>query len=131
MILLSLPWWIRHPRRATLLALIALADLGFAAIYKVQDIQVFLIPLFIVTALWIALGLDVIWRGVQKMTPDDGDARADGRFMKLGLAAVAILILTWPAVALAANWAEQDRSQPPARAWGAATWSGRSTPISG
>ncbi len=114
----SLPWWINHPRRATLLALIALADLSFAAIYKVQDIQVFLIPLFIVMALWIALGLDVIWQAVKRLTPDDNDAQADRRFMKLGLAAVAILILTWPAVALAANWPEQDRSQPPARAWG-------------
>ncbi len=118
MILLSLPWWIKHPRRATLLALIALADLAFAAIYKVQDIEVFLIPLFIVMALWIALGLDVIWRGVQKLTSGDDDAKADRRFMKLGLAAVAILILTWPAVALAANWDEQNRSAPPARAWG-------------
>ena len=114
----SLPWWIKHPRRAVLLLLIALADLGFAAIYKVQDIQVFLIPLFIVMALWIALGLDVIWQAVKRLTPDDNDAQADRRFMKLGLAAVAILILTWPAVALAANWPEQDRSQPPARAWG-------------
>jgi len=118
MILLSLPWWIKHPRRATLLALIALADLGFATIYKVQDIEVFLIPLFIVMALWIALGLDVIWQSVQKLTPDAPDAKADRRFMKLGLAAVAILLLTWPAVALAAHWVEQDRSQPPARAWG-------------
>ncbi len=114
--LLSLPWWLKHPRRAALLALIALADLGFAAIYKVQDIQVFLIPLFIVMALWIALGLDVIWQGVKGLLPE---TNAENRkLMRLGLAAVAIFILTWPAAALAANWPQQDRSQPPARAWG-------------
>ena len=116
MAVVSLPWWIYHPRRAALLTLIALADFGFAAIYKVQDIQVFLIPLFIVMALWIALGLDVIWRGVKGLLPE---TKAENRkLIRLGLAAVAIFILTWPAAVLAANWPEQDRSQPPARAWG-------------
>jgi len=71
--------------------------------------------LFMVMALWIALGLDVIWRGVQTLM---SNARAERRFMKLGLTAVAILMLIWPAMTLTANWEEQDRSQPPARAWG-------------
>ena len=114
--LISLPWWKKHPKKATLLLLIALADFAFAAIYKVQDIEVFLIPLFIVMALWIALGLDVVWQGVRGLLPEtDVENR---KLMRLGLVAVALLLLTWPAVTLAANWPEQNRSAPPARAWG-------------
>ncbi len=114
--LLSLPWWKKRPKAATLLLLIAVADFAFAFIYKVQDFQVFLIPLFLIMALWIALGLDVAWQGVKGLLPE---TNAENRkLMRLGLIAVAILVLTWPAVSLAANWPEQNRSAPPARAWG-------------
>jgi len=115
MILLSLPWWKQNTGKAALLALIALADLGFAAIYKVQDIQVFLIPLFIVMALWIALGLDALWQGWLNLT---SAARPKSVWARLLPGVIVLLFLAWPAQALAANWVEQDRSQPPVRAWG-------------
>ena len=111
--LLSLPWWFRHSRRATLLALIALADLAFASVYKVQDIQVFLIPLFLVMALWIALGLDAVWRAAR------GWWQAAGRRWSMAAAVIlAGLMWVWPAGLAYARWEAMDRSQPPIRAWG-------------
>ena len=111
--LLSLPWWVRRPRRAALLALIALADLAFASVYKVQDIQVFLIPLFLVMALWIALGLDAVWRAAS-----GGWRMAGGRWRMVAAVALAGLMLIWPARLASIRWEEMDRSQPPLRAWG-------------
>ncbi|HEY79561.1 MAG TPA: DUF2723 domain-containing protein [Caldilineae bacterium] len=111
--LLSLPWWVRRPRKATLLVLIALADLAFACVYKVQDIQAFLIPLFLVMALWIALGLDAIWRAAS-----GGWQMADGRWRMVAVVALAGLMLIWPARLAYTRWEELDRSQPPLRAWG-------------
>ena len=112
-ILISLPWWVTHPRRATLLALVALADLAFAAVYKVQDIQVFLIPLFIVMALWIGLGLDVLWRVAR-----DGWQGADSRWSMAAAAALVGFMLIWPVGLAYTRWEEMDRSSPPLRAWG-------------
>ncbi len=114
-IALSLPWWRRRPRAAWLLAWVALADFLFATVYKVQDIQVFLIPLFVVMALWLAWGLDTLGQGVAAL------ARGGIRFPWAGhglLAVATLLILIWPVWLTWVRWPEQDRSQPPARAWG-------------
>ncbi len=114
-IALSLPWWRRRPRAAWLLAWVALADFLFATMYKVQDIQVFLIPLFLVMALWLAWGLDTLWQGLEALL-----RRGSGfLWIRHGLLAVAaLMVLVWPAGLTWARWPEQDRSQPPARAWG-------------
>jgi hypothetical protein len=112
-LLLSLPWWRRHPRRAVLLALIALADFLFASVYKVQDIEVFLLPLFIIMALWIALGLDTIWRWMRTPAPS-----TQPRWQLAAGGIAAALFLLWPAARAYAYWDEADRSQPPLRAWG-------------
>ena len=111
-ILFSLPWWRRHPRRALLLALTALIQLLFARVYKVQDIEVFLIPLFLIMALWIALGLDQmgVWLSA---TGTVGKGR-----QRVVMAAGAAVLLLWPGMRASAHWQEADRSQPPIRAWG-------------
>ena len=110
-VFLSAKWWMQHPKRALLLAGVALADFVFASVYKVQDIQVFLIPLFIVMALWIALGLDALWRLMTSFEIGRPGAQPWLR------ALVAGVLLLWPVRSTLAHWEEADRSQPPARAW--------------
>ncbi len=112
MAVLSVPWWIQHPKRALFLVGIALADFAFASIYKVQDIQVFLIPLFIVMALWIALGLDILWRWMASFVLRQKRLRPWFNIVMMGI------LFLWPVKSAMAHWEEADRSQPPARAWG-------------
>ena len=127
-IFLSLPWWRKRPQAALMLALIALADLLFASVYKVQDIQVFLIPLFIVMALWMALGMHALWARISPL-PSNFNAEmveavlnANAFQMSMPRAALFLavsgLILLWPAALAYARWEDMDRSQPPLRAWG-------------
>jgi len=52
---------LRKWRVAVLLFLFALTTIVFAFGYRVPDIEVFLIPLFLVCALWIAMGFAVLW----------------------------------------------------------------------
>jgi hypothetical protein len=49
--------WRFSRRRWTFLALATLAQIAFGAAYKVQDVGVFLIPAFMLVALWAAWGL--------------------------------------------------------------------------
>ncbi len=61
---IGLPTWRKMPRQFVFLLLIALTDLLFANWYLVADIEVFLIPLFIIWALFIAVGLAWIWNRI-------------------------------------------------------------------
>ena len=49
---------LRRPKALALTGLAFLAYAGFAAVYRVPDVEVFLIPAFLVTAVWISAGLD-------------------------------------------------------------------------
>jgi hypothetical protein len=51
----------RRWREAVLLLLFAVTTALFALVYRVPDIEVFLIPLFLVCALWLAMGLAALW----------------------------------------------------------------------
>jgi hypothetical protein len=51
----------RRWRSALLLLLFAVTNALFALGYRVPDIEVFLIPLFLVCALWIGMGLTALW----------------------------------------------------------------------
>jgi hypothetical protein len=114
LLLISGPWWFKNRREALLLLLIAITDLGFAAIYKVQDIDVFLIPLFIIMALGIALGMQQLWQGAATLL---ASTQKPG-LRAWGMPMVATLLLLLPGQSLAAHWPQLDRRHPPARAWG-------------
>ncbi len=109
--------WLMQPRRFVLLTLIALADLIFAWQYLVLDIHVFLIPLFIVWAFLMAVGLTVLWDGVLiylitliRRTPFSLPRL-------LAPVLLGILFLAWPASLLLDRFPEQDRSQPASKIW--------------
>ncbi|RME85816.1 MAG: DUF2723 domain-containing protein [Caldilineae bacterium] len=114
--------WRLQPRRLLLLVLIAIADLLFARWYLVADVQVFLIPSFVVWAAGIAVGLTALWDAVRTYvaallrrlgTPSAASTwfRAFGLFF-------ALFLLTWPVALARQRWPDLDRSQPPVRAWG-------------
>lgn len=57
-------WSLRKPAVALLLTLFALLTVLFALSYRVPDVEVFLIPFFLVCALWIGLGFDAVLEGI-------------------------------------------------------------------
>ena len=110
--------WRMQPRRFTLLALIAVTNLLFASQYKVADIEVFLIPLFIVWALFIAVGLTAAWDSaliyllaLLRRLPVSLSPR-------LPASLLTVMFLLWPLALISERLPAQDRSQPPTRAWG-------------
>ncbi len=110
-----------QPRRLTLLALIAIADILFVRTYLVADYQVFLIPLIVLWPLFIALGLTALgdalstqlFARLHRLSP----ARRLPLRRLLGTAA-ALLLLLWPLILGQQRFAAADRSHPPLRAWG-------------
>lgn len=115
--LVGWPLWRLQPRRFVLLTLIAVTDLVFAYGYRVADIEVFLLPAILALALFIAVGLTPLWDAVLLYLA------SWSRVRKVPVAVVgpplaALLLLLWP---LGLAWERlpgQDRSHPPARAWG-------------
>jgi len=101
----GLPIWRKRPRQFVFLMLIALTNLLFANWYLVADIEVFLIPLFIIWALFISTGLTWLWQ------------RIPNTQYPISIL-LALLFLLWPAYLALQRLPEQDRSAPPARAWG-------------
>jgi len=102
---IGLPIWRKRPRQFVFLLLIALTNLLFANGYLVADIEVFLIPLFLIWALFIAAGLTVVWERIANI-------------QYLLSIILACIFLLWPAYLALQRLPEQDRSAPPARAWG-------------
>ena len=111
------PLWRRQPRRLLMLALVLVANLLFASTYRVADIEVFLLPAIQVLALGIAVGLTPLWDAVLLYLT------SRSRYRKVPLAVVgpplaALLLLLWPLGLAWQRLPAQDRSHPPARAWG-------------
>ncbi|NOZ71611.1 MAG: hypothetical protein GXP38_06820, partial [Chloroflexi bacterium] len=112
--------WRMQPRRFVLLLLVAVSDLVFARYYLVADIEVFLIPLFLVWPLFLALGLTALMDALtaavialqRRWLPT---LHLKRRFL---LSLLALPMLVWPLLLLNQRYSEADRSQPPARAWG-------------
>ena len=102
---IGLPLWKKRPRQFVFLLLIALTNLLFANWYLVADIEVFLIPSFIIWALFIAIGLTWLWQ------------RIPNTQYLLSIILSGIFLL-WPAYLAFQRLPDQDRSAPPARAWG-------------
>ncbi|NOX61266.1 MAG: DUF2723 domain-containing protein [Chloroflexi bacterium] len=102
--------WREKPRQFTLLFLIGLIDLLFASRYLVADIEVFLIPLFIVWALFLAVGLTAFLRFLAPLFSRAAFTPLSRLF--------ALFLILWPLLLIPSRLPQQDRSQPPARAWG-------------
>lgn len=83
---LGLFWFTRRPQVFLLLGLAGVTNLLFLLGYRVSDIEVFFIPLFLLWACFIGGGLALIWQGVMALW---------GRFAKsaLGYGYAAFLIL--------------------------------------
>jgi hypothetical protein len=60
----GLAWSFRRRAVGLLLILFALITALFALVYRVPDVEVFLIPLFLVCSLWIGLGFAAVWEGI-------------------------------------------------------------------
>ncbi len=110
--------WRYKVRRAIFLLLATLATVAFGVAYKVQDVAVFLIPAFMLTALWIALGLAPIFDAMLVYAASFGRALhlpRGARPLVLGgaLLLIAALVLAEPMGAAVADFAVRDQS----RAW--------------
>lgn len=111
--------WRFSARRATFLLLATVVQVAFSAAYKVQDIEVFFIPAFMLTALWAAMGLGQIFGAITRQASlAAGTLRLSGRtwplYLALWLLPVAGIVLFQPVRDAANAFARQDRS----RAWG-------------
>lgn len=58
---LGLAWSFRKPKAALLLAISAVTIAVFGVGYRVPDIQVFFIPLFLLCAVWVGAGFAALW----------------------------------------------------------------------
>ncbi len=103
-------------RRYVFLLLATASQIAFGVAYKVQDVEVFFIPAFMLIALWAAIGLAPVFDSVAIY------AAAAGRELRLprrmapfvlgGAAAlVAAAILAEPAVAAYRDWGQRDLSR--------------------
>ncbi len=108
--------WRFSARRATFLLLATVAQIAFGAAYKVQDVEVFFIPAFLLAALWAAIGLARVFDAtVQQAVHAGRPLRLPPWARPLYLAAwllpVAGIMLFYPGRDAARAWAERDRSE--------------------
>jgi hypothetical protein len=111
--------WRFSLRRYLFLLLATAPTVAFGASYKVQDIEVFFIPAFMLAALWAAIGLAPILDSTLVYAAGLGRAfhlPRGSRRLVLGGASlfVAIVVLAEPINAARRDWSRRDRSQ----AWG-------------
>ncbi|MFQ6000384.1 MAG: DUF2723 domain-containing protein [Anaerolineae bacterium] len=65
--LLGLFWFTRRPKVLLLLGLAGVANFAFLLGYRVSDIEVFFIPLFLLWACFLGGGLALLWQGVMAL----------------------------------------------------------------
>jgi hypothetical protein len=107
--------WRYSLRRWAFLLIATVSQVAFASAYKVQDVGVFFIPAFMLTALWAAWGLTPVLDSLALSVVGFGRSlRLPGalRPVLLGGAAllVAAVLLFEPVRAAARGFSEQDRS---------------------
>ncbi len=107
--------WRFSTRRATFLLLATVAQVAFGTAYKVQDIEVFLIPAFMLTALWAAIGLTqicdaVTQQAIHSARPLRLPTWVRPLYLALWLLPVAGIVLYQPARDAVSTSAQRDRS---------------------
>ena len=108
--------WRFSARRATFLLLATVAQIAFGAAYKVQDVEVFFIPAFMLVALWAALGLGrvfdaAIQQAVHAAHPLRLPRWRRPVYQAAWLLPVAGILLFYPGRDAVRAWAQRDRSQ--------------------
>ena len=111
--------WRFSLRRYAFLLLATVAQIAFGVAYKVQDIDVFFIPAFMLVALWSAIGLAPVFDSTLVWAAGLGRSlRLPRRLAPLVLGGTALLvaavILAGPINATRHDWAKRDLSS----AWG-------------
>jgi hypothetical protein len=111
--------WRYSLRRYVFLLLATLATLAFGVAYKAQDIDVFFIPAFMLTALWAAIGLAPLFDSTLVYAAGMGRSLHLPRWMRPWVLSgasllVAALMLAEPINAARHDWPKRDQSQ----AWG-------------
>jgi hypothetical protein len=106
-------------RRYAFLLLATVAQIAFGLAYKVQDVEVFFIPAFMLVALWSAIGLAPVFDSTLAWAAGLGRGlRLPRRLAPLVLGGtallVAALILAGPVGTARRDWAKRDLSS----AWG-------------
>lgn len=113
--------WRFSARRPIFLLLATAAQVAFGTAYKVQDIEVFFIPAFILTALWAAIGLAKVFDAATQQAVHAGYPLAKYAkrwppdwvrtlYMAAWLLPLACIVLFQPARDAVHTWAARDRS---------------------
>jgi len=116
---LGLGYSFRSRKVALLLLLFAVTTALFALGYLVPDIEVFLIPLFLVCALWIGLGFDALWGLIlmlwRRMLGEKNAVLCEGLYASLLVCGFLLPIFQWQAnrdhVDLSQQWEVHDYGQ--------------------
>jgi len=104
--------WRQNARRYVLLLLATAAQIAFGAAYKVQDIDVFFIPAFMLVALWAAWGMTILVQWLESILTRY--SLLITRYSLLITLSLSAIVLVQPAVTAIRAFPQQDRS----RAWG-------------
>ena len=107
--------WRFSARRATFLLLATAAQIAFGAAYKVQDVEVFFIPAFLLAALWAAIGLARVFDATVQQAVHAGRPLrlppwARPFYLAAWLLPVAGIMLFYPGRDAVRAWVQRDRS---------------------
>ncbi len=108
--LVGLGWSFRRPKVGLLLALSFASVALFAILYQVPDVEVFLIPTFLIWALWIGVGFAGVWESFTSLTDRFSHLRVPAArgilYLALLVAGALLPLYLWRS-----NRGEIDRSQ--------------------
>jgi hypothetical protein len=104
---------LRRPKALILTGLAFLTYVAFGLVYRVPDVEVFFVPAFLITAVWIGVGLDYAADLLRLRGPSLALRRllAVGLvlvFLGAGLQSLAIALRTYPDVDLSQRWIVHD-----------------------
>ncbi len=99
-------------RRYVFLLLATAGQTAFGVAYKVQDVEVFFIPAFILSTLWAALGLASVFAGAADASRHLRRSRRLAPLVSGGVAALVVaVVLAGPIVAAYRDWDRRDLSR--------------------
>ncbi len=107
----------RRPKILALTGLAFLAYVAFALLYRVPDVEVFFIPAFLLTALWIAVGLDAaldrlrIWSIRRDNAHGSPPGPAVRRFPAFASVLLVVLAFAQPLLLALRNYPDRDLSR--------------------